>query len=271
PLDPHRPLWETYLIHGLAGGRSALLCKIHHAMIDGVSGAQLLEAMADPGESALRRKQGVRPSTKADGLVRTALHPLALLEQARAAAHAIATIARLVRQPTSTLPFNQRISGARRIVWASFPLDAVLVARGAADCKVNDVVLTIVTGALRRWLGARGISTAGMHVRTLVPVSVRGAGDHLTLGNLVAAMVARLPAEGAEPRERLRRMAAEMRTLKDQGQARATGFAMQLAGWIPAPLHALVGRLTTGWPLNTVTTNVPGPREACRMLGRRIE
>jgi WS/DGAT/MGAT family acyltransferase len=276
PLDPDRPLWETYLIDGLAGGRAALLCKIHHAMIDGVSGAQLLEVMADPPENGARpRKDGVGSAartTNGGGGVRAALSPGALIGLAGEAFHAIRTIAALVREPGSTLPFNRPISDARRIVWTSFPLDDFLVARGAGDCKVNDVVLAIVSGALRRWLQGRGISADGMTVRTLVPVSVRGADEHMTLGNLVTAMVARLPVDVADPRERLRRMAAEMRALKDQGQARATGFAMQTAGWIPAPVHALLARLVSSTALlNTVTTNVPGPREACRLLGRRID
>jgi WS/DGAT/MGAT family acyltransferase len=269
PLDPDRPLWETYLIDGLPGGRAALLCKIHHAMIDGVSGAQLLEAMADPMP---RPVPSPRPSPNGKRPSRSMLHPAALLEQARDALQAIGTIAALVREPGATLPFNAPISDRRRIVWASFALDDFLVTRGAADCKVNDVVLAVVSGALRRWLDARGVTPDGLSVRTLVPVSVRGAEDHMTLGNLVTAMIARLPIDVADPRERLRRVAVEMRALKDQGQARATGFVLQMAGALPAPLHALIGRLVSSTsPLNTVTTNVPGPREACRMLGRRID
>ena len=146
-----------------------------------------------------------------------------------------------VRDPGSTLPFNAPISDARRIVWASFPLDDLLVARGAAECKVNDVVLAIVSGALRRWLQARNVGLENLCVRTLVPVSIRGAEDHMTLGNLVTAMVARLPVDAANPLERLHRIAAEMRALKDGGQARAMGIAMQLAGLLPAPVNALLG------------------------------
>jgi WS/DGAT/MGAT family acyltransferase len=269
PLDPDRPLWETYLIDGLADGRAAILCKVHHAMIDGVSGAQILEAMADP--SPVREARTPRPPANGRGRARSLIHPAALLERARDAAQAIGTMAGFVLDPGSTLPFNGPIGDQRRIVWASFPLDDFLVARGAADCKVNDVVLAVVSGALRRWLTARGIVPDGLRVRTLVPVSVRATDDHLTLGNLVTAMVPRLPIDAADPKERLRRVAAEMRALKDEGQARAMGFALQVLGALPAPLYALVGRFASTSPLNTVTTNVPGPREACRLLGRRID
>jgi len=272
PLDPDRPLWETYLIDGLAGGRAALLCKIHHAMIDGVSGVHLLEAMSDPVPRPERERRSRPAPVNGARSVLSALRPAALLEQARDAFQMLGTVATFLREPGSTLPFNAPIGDARRIVWASFPLDDFLVARGAADCKVNDVVLAVVSGALRRWLVSRGVATDGLCVRTLVPVSVRGTDDHMTLGNLVTAMIARLPIDVAEPRERLRRVSAEMRALKDQGQARGTGLALQLAGLLPAPVNALMARLMpSSVPLNTVTTNVPGPRETCRLLGRRID
>lgn len=274
-LDPERPLWETYLIDGLAGGRSAVLCKIHHAMIDGVSGAQLLEVMSDPVSSSDAASGNGRQAPaggEARPPSRSMLHPAALLEQARDALRAIGTLATFVREPGSTLPFNAPITDARRIVWASFPLDDFLAARGVAECKVNDVVLAVVAGALRRWLIGRGITTEGLCVRTLVPMSIRGAEHHLALGNLVTAMVARLPIDVADPRERLRRVTEEMRTLKEEGQPRATGLALQLASWLPPAMHAVIARLAPPVvPLNTVTTNVPGPRQTCRLLGRRID
>src|ERR1043166_1412764 len=95
--------------------------------------------------------------------------------------------------------------------------------------------------------------------------------DHLSLGNLVSSMFPRLPVDVADPIERLRQIAEEMRTLKEQGQPRAAGPARQPAGALPAPLNALLGRLTPSPPpINTVCTNVLGPREACHLLGRRI-
>ena len=272
PLNPRRPLWETYLIDGLAGGRSALLCKVHHAMIDGVSGAQVLEAMADPVPCA--RVDGVRPAgahhTESPSLL-DALRPATLLARARDAVQAAGTIAALVLEPASALPFNAPITDARRVVWASFALDDFLTMRGAAGCKVNDVVLAVIAGALRRYLEARGVRPDGLRVRTLCPVSVRRAEDHMTLGNLVTAMFPRLPVDVADPVERLRRVSEEMQRLKERGQPRAAGLAMQLLGALPAPVNALLARLLPeGSPLNTVCTNVPGPREARHLLGRRI-
>jgi CBS domain-containing protein len=170
-----------------------------------------------------------------------------------------------------TLPFNGAITDARRVVWTSFALDDFLTMRGAAGCKVNDVVLAVIAGALRRYLEARGIPPAGIQPRTLVPVSLRRADDHMTLGNLVSSMFPRLPVDVADPVARLRVVAEEMRTLKERGQARAAGLAMDIMGMLPAPVNALVGRLVPSMPpFNTICTNVPGPRDACRLLGRRI-
>ena len=139
-----------------------------------------------------------------------------LLARARDAVQAAGTIAALVLEPTSTLPFNAPITDARRIVWASFALDDFLTMRGVAGCKVNDVVLAVIAGALRRYLEGRGVRPDGLCVRTLVPVSVRRAEDHLTLGNLVTAMFPRLPVDVADPVERLRRVSEEMQRLKER-------------------------------------------------------
>ncbi len=272
PLDEHRPLWETYLIDGLADGRTAMLCKVHHAMIDGVSGMQVLEAMADPIPVAAEDRP--RPVPRHAAPSRSplaALSPSALFATARDAIEAATTFGSLVAQPSSTLPFNGPITGARRIVWTSLALDDLLVMRGAAGCKVNDVVLTVIAGALRRYLLARGVKPDGLRVRTLVPVSVRRAEDHLALGNLVTSMFPSLPIDVADPIARLARMSEEMGRLKERGQPRATALTMQLAGLIPAPLNALLARLLPSTsPLNTVCTNVPGPRDRRRLLGRRI-
>jgi CBS domain-containing protein len=153
----------------------------------------------------------------------------------------------------------------------SFALDDFLAIRGAAGCKVNDVVLAVIAGTIRRYLEARGAPTSGLRVRSLVPVSIRRAEEHLTLGNLVTSLFPMLPVHIADPVERLRQITAHMRALKEQGQAQAAGTVMQLLGALPAPLNALFGRLLPDRGLiSTVCTNVPGPRQACRLLGRRI-
>jgi len=177
----------------------------------------------------------------------------------------------MVLEPVSELPFNGRLTDARRIVWASFALDDFLAMRGADGCKVNDVVLAVITGAIRRYVQARGLNPEGMRVRTLVPVSTRRPEDHMSLGNLVSSMFPTLPIGIADPVERLRALAAEMRSLKEKGQAQASGMIMSLLGSMPAPVGAILGRLLPERAfINTVCTNVPGPRDVCHLAGRRI-
>jgi diacylglycerol O-acyltransferase len=274
PLDDQHPLWENYVIDGLADGRSAILCKVHHSMIDGVSGTQVLEQMSD--EPPARGTNGVAPrgassAPERSSLLRTLVSPRALLGRARDALAAAGSLTPMLFEPISELPFNGRLTDARRIVWVSFALDDFLAMRGELGCKVNDVVLAVITGAIRRYVQGRGVDPVGLRVRTLVPVSIRRPEDHMALGNLVSSMFPTLPIGIADPIERLHALAAEMRSLKEKGQAQASGLVMALLGSMPAPVGALLGRLLPERAfINTVCTNVPGPREVCHLTGRRI-
>jgi diacylglycerol O-acyltransferase len=264
PLDPESPLWETYLIDGLADGRAAILNKIHHCMIDGVSGAQILELLTDRA-AGTDSGSDAPPAPRGHGA--TGARPWST----ESAVEVLSTLARWALEPTSTLPFNAPISAERRLRWAGLSLERILAVRGAVGCKVNDVVLAVIAGALRRWLVAHGVTPEGMRVRALVPVSMRTAAEHLALGNLVSAMFPLLPVDIGNPLDRLHKVAAHMSELKARGQAHATGLLMALGGALPAPLGALFGRVLPSWPMiSLICTNVPGPREPRFILGRRI-
>src|SRR5262245_5904691 len=268
PLDPDSPLWEAYLIDGLADGRAAILNKVHHCMIDGLSGVQLLEVLTDPDPGAVPASE----AAASPPMLRTHGSGGARPWSARAAVEALATLARWTIEPTSRLPFNGPISAQRRLRWTTMSLEQLLAVRAAAGCKLNDVVLSVIAGGLRRWLAAHAVSTDRLCVRAMVPVSGRTDGDHLTLGNLVSAMFPVLPVDIADPLDRLHKVAAHMGDLKERGQAHATGLLLALAGALPAPVSALLGRVLPSWPMiNVVCTNVPGPREPRYVLGRRID
>jgi diacylglycerol O-acyltransferase len=289
PLPDDRPLWETYVIEGLHGDRSAILSKVHHCMIDGVSGAQVLELMTDgapasdgdaPEASAVAANAdsltaaALRTGARMLGAVRDlagSASPASVLDAVRGAVAAAGMIAALVRDPVLPLPFNGTIGAKRRMVWSGFRLDDFLAMRGAAACKVNDVVLAVIAGALARYLHGGGDAQAPQRVRALIPVNVRRADEHLQLGNRVAAMFATLPVDLAEdPLARLRRIAAEMRGLKESGQTRGFEFVLGISGLVPAAMP-LLARVNARWPLiHTVCTNVPGPAEARYVLGRRV-
>jgi diacylglycerol O-acyltransferase len=277
PLDQAHPLWDATLIEGLPDGRAALLWRIHHSMIDGVSGAQVLELMADPSaEPAAPAATPAPPPAPARSLadlwndVRELASPSTVLARARDAAEAASVAATLFLQRVPRVPFNGPLTDGRRIVWTSFALDDFLAMRGAAGAKVNDIVLAVITGALRRHLERRGSSRPA--VRALVPVSIRRDAEHLQLGNLVSAMFPTLPVDVDDPVERLRRVCEETRTLKERGQPRASGVFMALAAAVPAPINALLARLAPDDRpvVNTVCTNVPGPRAPRSLLGSRV-
>ena len=288
PCDPAVPLWETYLIDGLAGGRAAILTKVHHCMIDGVSGAKVLEVMSDaaavppPRASPSCRQSAAPEHTGLLGAIASttiaaaratlgAAHPAEILGRGRAVIEVASALTTALGVPPRPSTLNGVLGGERRIVWTSFPLDEFLAMRGAAGCKVNDVVLAVIAGALRRYLIAHGVTPPADGIRTLVPVNVHRAEDALTLGNRVSALLATLPVGVSEPIDRLTRVVGETRTLKAAGQSRAFELALAMAGSLPAPGGPLLARLSAlRPPVHTVCTNVSGPRETRYVLGKRV-
>jgi diacylglycerol O-acyltransferase / wax synthase len=282
--DGAHPLWEMTLIEGLQDGRAALLCKVHHAMIDGVSGAQVLAAITDAASAgpdavgAPGRAPRVPPMagtlerarTLAGALAAT-ITPAGLAARAADAWQAAVTVASFVRAPAASAPFNGPIRDGRHVAWADFALDDFLALRGAAGCKVNDVVLAVIAGGIRRHLLRRGVAVDGMALRALVPVSTRRDDEHLQLGNRVSAMFATLPVGEADPLARLRTVMAETRILKAARQSSGTELALAVLGALPAALGPLASRVLPERALvNTVCTNVPGPREPRWLCGRRV-
>ncbi len=295
PFAGDHPLWECHLLEGLTGGRAALLVKVHHCMIDGVSGVQVLEAMTDGSEANGGSAAGPAPAGATASplarlvpiphlvpafardlfgglgtMLRVATHPGRALGDLQATVAAAGVVADLARRRLRPFSFNGTLGYTRRIVWASFELDEFLAIRGAAGCKVNDVALAVITGALRRFLPVEATSS-GRRARALIPMNVRRDDEHLTLGNRVSGMFVSLPLDVADARERLHLIAAEMRAHKEGGQARAFDLAIAVAGAVPTVLAPLVTRLSGQWPLaHTVCTNIPGPREPRFLLGQRV-
>ncbi len=280
PFPAGQPLWECHLIEGLADGRAALLTKVHHCMIDGVSGVQVLEMMTDGGDERVRTAgpaAAVRSDGPVAGLVRRAeqvvdalAHPARTVAALRATAAAAGAVLDVVSTKAAPFAFNGALGRDRRIAWARLDLDEVLAMRGAAGCKVNDVALAVIAGALRRFLPIAE-TVPPRRVRALVPMSVRRDDEHLRLGNRVSGMFVSLPVDVADARERLHLIASEMRANKEAGQGRAFELAVGVAGLAPSLLAPMLSRLPQWWPIaHTVCTNVPGPREPRAFLGRRI-
>jgi diacylglycerol O-acyltransferase / wax synthase len=288
PLDRAKPLWELWLVEGLDGGRFAIVSKTHHALIDGISGVDLATALFDahpvpepvrhsgrpwlarPEPSAAQlladRMQGaVRSGLSAVlGAAEAAAHPDRAAGSLRDAAEGIAEVLWAGLNPAPATPLNVEIGPHRRFVGVSCRLEDFRRVRGAFGGTVNDVVLTVVTGALRALLQARGVRTEGLELRALVPVSVRAPEERHHLGNRLAALRAPLPVWIEDPLQRLRYVSRAMQQLKDGRQARG---AELLAG-----ANSLVARLSASARLfNLMVTNVPGPRAPLYVLGRELQ
>jgi len=285
-LDRNRPLWETYLVEGLTGGRFAVITKTHHAMVDGISAVDIGTVILDPtptpaGPPADRWQPAQEPSWL--GLVAGAVtdvvsRPGALVDTVRSGvADARATAGKIVgtaggilaavrtaATPVPDTPLNVRISEQRRYATVRTELDDYKRIRKSHGGTVNDVVLAVVAGALRTWLLTRGEAvTSTTALRAMVPVSVRGDDESTSLGNRVSSYLVRLPVGEPSPVVRLHQVSYAMRAHKETGQAVGADALVALTGFAPPTLHGLgarVGNSLSRRLFNLVVTNVPGPQ-----------
>jgi diacylglycerol O-acyltransferase / wax synthase len=294
-LDRSKPLWEMWVAEGLDEGRWALVNKIHHCMVDGVSGTDLMTVLFDaerepptalppqpwapgPEPSTAQMVAGsladraTSPYEAARSVWAAARGPRRAAGQAVEFARAMSSLTGLLR-PAAGSSLNGPIGPHRRWAWARGRLADVKTIRGAHGGTVNDVVLAAIARGFRDLLLARGEAVEDQVVRTMVPVSVRKATERGTYNNKVSAMFADLPVGIADPLERLAAVHAQMQDLKERRQAVAGSTLTSLSGFAPAMLLALGGRVATRTPqraVNTVTTNVPGPQHPMYLVGRRM-
>jgi WS/DGAT/MGAT family acyltransferase len=296
PLDRHRPLWEAWLVEGLAEDRWALVSKVHHCMVDGIAGTDLLSRLLDTGpDPAPLTADGWEPAEPPGTLellstalttmpnpvhglrqvVRSARHPRQTASELLEDARGLATWAGVLR-PAGASSLTGPITYHRSWGWAEADLDDVRRVRHAFGGTVNDVVLSLVAGAFRALLLARDEEPGAHVVRSLVPVSVRARhpepGKPL-LANQVSAMIAELPVQEPDPVARLQAVRDELDRLKASGEAQAGEVVTAAAGLVP-PL-VLSTSLYGGFRLPqrqlvTVTTNVPGPPVTLWGMGRRL-
>jgi len=298
-LDRSKPLWEIWMVDGLADGRWAMVSKTHHCMVDGVSGTELLSVIMDLSPEATSTvdddwEPAASPpplSLAARALFDMIRSPFEILRAAQATARvprqAAAQLSEVARgfstmlglvRPTPACSLNGPIGPHRRWGWATVSVDDIRRVRKGLGGTFNDVVLACIASGFRELLISRGES-ADRVVRTMVPVSVRprsasgvAVGDG-KLANKVSAMFAELPVAEAEAVDRLSRVSEQMAGLKDSHEAMAGEALTSLGGFAPPLLLALGGRIATKGSqrnINTVTTNVPGPQLPLYVLGRQM-
>src|SRR4051812_18707285 len=295
-LDRSKPLWELWLVQGLSEGRFALISKTHHALVDGVSGVDIstvlfdLSPVPDDSDGAgdgwtpqPEPSQAELVTEGIKGLLRTPVElagraigavqrPGHTLEQAREAVEGVAEVAWAGVNPAPDVPLNTPIGPHRRVWWVRSRLEDFKEIKDALGGTVNDVVLTVVSGALGRWLRSRGVRTEGLELRALVPVSIRSEDEKGALGNRIAAMRAPLPVYAQDPVERLRIVRESMGGLKESKQALGAEVISGLERFAPPTLLAQASRINFSTRLfNLIVTNVPGPQFPLYIQGREMQ
>jgi WS/DGAT/MGAT family acyltransferase len=293
-LDRDHPLWEYWVIDGLAQDRWALISKVHHCMVDGVSGTDLYRVIFDfspepappvPGDRPVSSEPSptelaaqatldnvVLPARDALALTNAAVDPGRALHQAADTVRAMAKLAPTL-WPATGSSLSGPIGKQRRYTWARASLDDVKVIKREFGGTVNDVVLAAISGGFRALLLARGEQPGPHMVRSLVPVSLRAPGEENIYENRVSAVLADLPVHIPGPVQRLAAVQAELQSLKASKEAMVGEALFSLGGYSLYPLASWWVRLGFGLPqreIVTVTTNVPGPGQPLYGMGRRL-
>ena len=292
-LDRAKPLWELWLVDRVDRDRFAIVAKTHHCLVDGISGVDITTVLfdldpdpapqPDPGPWTPRPEPS-RAALLADALAEGAAAPVGL---ARAAAGAVSrpqdvvaagatalgglaalTQAGLAGAPDS--PLNVRIGPHRRFAWVDADLQAFKDMKDALGGTVNDVVLAVVAGALRRHYVAHDYDT-DVELKAMVPMSIRADGERGALGNKVTAMWAPLPIGLDDPIARFRAVHEAMRGLKESGQAVGAEMITAVADFAPPTILSQAARLQAAQRFfNLTVTNVPGPQFPLYLLGRPL-
>jgi WS/DGAT/MGAT family acyltransferase len=295
-LDRSRPLWELWLVEGLADDRFAVLSKTHHALVDGISGVDIATILFDtspnpmpvapPDHEWVPRPLPSDAQLLADALlerttvpgeivrgIRAALRgPRQVAERVGEALVAVGALAWTGLQAAPPSPYNVRIGPHRRFTWVRGDLSQFKAVKNALGGTINDVVLTVVAGALGRHMRRHGHDTQDVTLKAMVPVSVRADVERGALGNRVAAMWAPLPVGILDPVQRLLEINRSMEVIKESGQAVGAQVLTELSGFAPPTIMAQAARLQARQRLfNVVVTNVPGPQVPLYMLGRELD
>jgi WS/DGAT/MGAT family acyltransferase len=294
-LDRSKPLWELWLAQNLERDRFAILTKTHHAMVDGVSGVDIgtvlfdVERNAEPLKLEDEWVPQPEPGTTelvARGIADAVATPIHLAERAvevvrnpettaRKAVEALEGIGEIVSafaDPAPDVPLNDEIGPHRRYVWARSELATFKRIKDSLGGTVNDVVLAVVTGALRNWLHKRHVRTEGLELRALVPVSIRNEDERGNLGNRIALMRGPLPVYIEDPVRRLRTISDAMAGLKRSKQALGAEVISRFNDFAPPTLLAQASRINfTTRLFNLIVTNVPGPQMPLYVLGKELE
>ncbi len=292
-LNRAKPLWEIWILEGLAAGGFAMLVKTHHCMVDGIAAFELFSALLSlspdevpepaprwvprptPGRFTLLRDELVRRATVPPRFLRAAVdalrRPRALRAQLVEAVLALRGTAESGFRMARDTPLNRPVGPHRRFDWCVLDLAAVKAVKNRLGGSVNDVVLAVVAGAVRRFLAHRGVDPRAVDFRAVVPVNVRTPGERAMVTNRVSAWQMALPIGESDARKRLaaiREAVARVRATKQELGPIILGQAAELAP--PLFLAAAIRIASHMSPYNIIITNVAGPQVPLYLLGARL-
>jgi len=287
PLDRGRPLWETWVVEGIAGNRFALVMKAHHCMVDGSSGMSLMERLYSmtaeyeiaeaprfvprPRPSGMElwrdgwRRRLDLPGRAARGVRDFVSETEDLGEELISRLRAVGDLAKMKLVPASDTPINGPVGPHRIFDWVELSLEEFKAIRRARGCSINDVVLTTVTGAVRELMTRRQIRPEGLDFRVSAPVNVRSKRDQEKMGNHVSSWIVRLPLDEKDPLEQLRRVHDLTQDLKDSHQSVGVQMMTALHEWIPFDIQG-----ASSGTQNMLVTNIPGPPFPLYLMGAEM-
>ncbi len=295
-LDRGKPLWEMWLVEGLEGDRFALVTKVHHCMIDGISGVDLLMTLLTPEpidrfespptwiprppperEELNRDRMWSRleaPIEIGGALARAVRAPARAAENIRDAVQGFLEIQEFAESPASETPINGPLGPHRRFDWLSHDLDDVKSIKRALGGTVNDVALATVAGAMTRFLERRGmplIEQRELDFRIACPVNTRPDSDRGKLGNQVSELVVRMPLGEPSPERCLDEVRLEMERTKESKQVAVVQALNTFASWTsPGLATAWAARQMQSLSANLIVSNIPGPRQDFYLFGARM-
>ncbi len=290
-LDRSKPLWELWLVEGLVDERFAIIGKSHHALVDGISGVDITTVLFDTEQEpvnppAMPPKWAPRPEPTdlkllGDALRERATSPREFARGVRAALrgprqvlHGVGATTKMISagMAAPSTPFNVEIGPHRRVAFVRSDLTALKRVKNEHGGTVNDVILSVVAGAIGNYLRARGHDTEDLEMRAMVPVSVRAEEERGALGNRISAMMAPLPIWCEDPVRRLHLVTEIMGDLKGSGQAVGAEILTRIVDFAPTTIASQAARLQPAQRFfNLVVTNVPGPQFPLFVLGRQME
>lgn len=291
-FDHARPLWEAYIAESLPDGRGAVLMKMHHCMVDGVGGSRLFQTLLSerPARNgAVRRaseprststaallwramlynvRQGVQTGAQVMSAVGSAaMEPTPLGSTVERGLRMVAGIGRQVFAARASSPLRRPRSLSRQLSTFEMSMREIDAVRAPLEATVNDIVLTVVSGAMHRWHAAHGAEVK--ELRALVPVNLR-AEDESEGGNRIAMLAVSLPVGEPDPRQRLRLVQRRVGEVKTDRRAKLYPLVAGTVFRFPLPLAEAFARQQTT-SANFLCTNVPGPRESRYLAGVPIE